>query len=291
MVDWLELYKDIGSFAKTELGRIAATVVTASVTTLIVKLLQKRARLVPDGPNASIDITHRRGNFVLAKNLVLVVAFVLIGTIWASKIAGAALSLAAVAGAMLIVSKEFLMNLLGSAMLAVSKPYRVGDFIEIDGFAGRVLDSNMVGTTIAETLEAHQLTGRTVSVPHALLLTKPVRNLTATGAFMINILPFALQPTEDLLENEEALLTAANKVCAPWLAEANEHLRRQESRELIDLPSAEPRVLIQMSNAKEYILALRYCCRPNDRVKVEQSLTRLYLRTRPVTPTQGPKAA
>jgi hypothetical protein len=279
MTDWLNLYQHLGVFAKTELGRIVATGVTAATTTLIVKFLQKRARLGPGEPG-TIDVARRRGNFVLAKNLVLMVAVVAIGTIWASKIAGAALSLAAVAGAVLIVSKEFLLNLIGSTMLAISKPYRVGDFIEIDGISGRVLDSDMLVTTLAEILEGNQLTGRTVSVPHALLLTKPVRNLTATGAYVINMLPVAIDPNSDIMAHEAALLRAANQVCEPWLLEADEHLKHQESRELVDLPSAEPKVLIQMTSAKECTLALRYCCRPNNRVKVEQALLRLYLKFR-----------
>lgn len=277
MTDWLNLYQHIGVFAKTELGRIFATAVIVATTTLVVKFLQRRARLGPGEPGA-IDVARRRGNFVLAKNLVLIVALVVVGTIWASKIAGAALSLAAVAGAALIVSKEFLLNLIGSTMLAISKPYRVGDFIDIDGVSGRVLDSDMLVTTLAETLEGHQLTGRTVSIPHSVLLTKPVRNLTATGAYVINMLPVAVDPSADIMAHEAALLRAANQVCEPWLHEADEHLKHQESRELVDLPSAEPKVLIQLTSAKEHVLALRYCCRPNNRVKVEQALLRAYLR-------------
>jgi small-conductance mechanosensitive channel len=280
MIDWIDLYKDLGVFAKTELGRITATLITAAATTLIVKLLQKRARLGTGDSNATVDVARRRGNFVLAKNLVLMTAVVIIGTVWASKIAGAALSLAAVAGAVLIVSKEFLMNLLGSAMLAISKPYRVGDFIEIDGMRGRVLDSDMLVTTIAETLEGHQITGRTASFPHSLLLVKSVRNLSATGNFMINIMTVAVHPNDDILAQEAALMRAASIVCSPWLARANEHLEHLESRELVDLPSAEPKVLIELNSAKEYTLALRYCCRPNERVKVEQAITRHYLRSK-----------
>lgn len=279
-MNWIELYADAAVFAKTELGRIFATCLTITVTTLAVKLFQSRARTGSAAPGATVDVARRRANFVLAKNLVLMAAVVLVGSIWASKIAGAALSLAAVAGAALIVSKEFLLNLIGSTMLAISKPYRVGDFIEIDSISGRVLDSDLLVTTIAETHQGHQLTGATVALPHSMLLTRPVRNLTATGAFMINLMPVAVHPNDDILAHEAALLKAAAIVCAPWMAEADQHLKRQESRELVDLPSAEPKVLIQLSSAKEYSLALRYCCRPNDRVKVEQALTRIYLRTR-----------
>lgn len=283
MTEWAHLYAEATIIGTTELGRIAATLIIAALTILGMKLVQKRARLASGSRLAAgttLDIGRHRRNFVLAKNMILVTAVVIVCTIWASKIAGAALSLAAVAGATLIVSKEFLANLLGGLMLAISKPYGIGDFIELEGISGRVVDSDMLVTTLAETMESHQLTGRTVSLPHSLLLVRPVRNLTATGNFMINIMSIAVHPNEDLLAQESALLKAAGTVCAPWMAEADEHLRRVASRDLIDLPTAEPRVLIKMRSAEEVTLALRYCCRPNDRVKVEQSMTRIYLRTR-----------
>lgn len=278
MIDWLELAAGVGAFAQTELGRIIATLLVAIVGAVVWRFLQKRARI---GSELPLDVSRRRGNLVLAKNLLIVVALVLAASIWATKIAGAALSLAAVAGAILLVSKEFLANALGSALLAISRPYRVGDFIQMGPTSGRVLDTDLMVTTIAETLEGHQLTGRTAVLPNSLLLTQPVKNLTATGAYMVNLLNVVVDPSEDLLTLEQALLRAAGEVCAPWLQEADRHLEHMESIELIDLPSSQPRVLMQFHSAREYTLALRYTCRPNDRVKVEQEILRRYLRYRP----------
>src|SRR5690606_35981094 len=149
------------------MGRIVATLVVIIVTSVLMKLLQRRARFSNLGPK---KLTRRRGRFVLLKNLLLFTAVIVIGTIWASKIAGAALSLAAVAGAMLIVSKEFLLNLLGTAALTISRPYRVGDFIEIDQIAGRVIDTDLLSTTLSGAQEGSQLTSRTAVIPHSLLL-------------------------------------------------------------------------------------------------------------------------
>ncbi|MEN3367253.1 MAG: hypothetical protein V7606_4527 [Burkholderiales bacterium] len=278
MIEWTELSAGVRSFAQTEFGRITATVLVTSIAAVIWRFLQMRARV---GSELPLDMARRRGNLVLAKNLLIVVALMLVASIWATKIAGAALSLAAVAGAILLVSKEFIANALGTAMLAISRPYRIGDFIQMGTTSGRVLDTDLMVTTIAETLEGHQLTGRTAVLPNSLLLTQPVRNLTATGAYMVNLLNVVVDPSEDLLALEQALLRAAGEVCAPWLEEADRHLEHMESIELIDLPSSQPRVLMQFHSAKDYTLALRYTCRPNDRVKVEQEILRKYLRYRP----------
>lgn len=279
------LIHELNAFTHTEMGRIIATVIAVIVTMMLMKVIQRRAQAPR---NAGMELAHRKGNFVLLKNLVLLAAVTVIGTIWASKIAGAALSLAAVAGALLIVSKEFLSNLLGTAFLTVSRLYRVGDFIEVDGISGRVIDTDLLSTTLSEAQEGSQMTSRTVALPHSLLLVKPVRNLTATGAYVVNLLKVSADVNDDLNLLESALLAAANEVCKPWLAEADEHLKLIETRELMDLPSATPRVILQLSSAREAILSLRYTCRPNDRVKVEQAILRRYLaKRRSASPETG----
>src|SRR5690606_28342146 len=155
--------------------------------------------------------------------------------------------------------------------------YRVGDFIEIDHISGRVIDTDLLATTLSEAQDGSQLTSRTAIIPHSLLLVKPVRNLTATGEFVVNLLRVGVDPAEDLAAREQVLLDAALEICKPWMAQADAHLQRIESRELMDLPSAEPRVIIQLNSAKEATLSLRYACRPNDKVKVEQKILRHYL--------------
>jgi small-conductance mechanosensitive channel len=277
MNNWDHLSGNSGALAPTDLGRVIATVLIIILGAVIGRFLQKRARL---RSLSSQDASRGRGNVVFIKNIVGGVSLALVAAIWATKIAGVALSLAAVAGAMLLVSKEFLANVLGSAMLAISRPYRIGDFIDMGEARGRVLDTDLMVTKIAETLEGHQLTGRIAVLPNSLLLTRPVKNLTATGAYMVNLLNVMVSPAEDLLSLEQALLRAAKEVCTPWLAEADQHLQYMESVELVDLPSAEPRVLVQLHSAKESTLSLRYACRPNDRVKVEQEILRKYLRYR-----------
>jgi small-conductance mechanosensitive channel len=271
------LISEFSVFTQTEMWRIVATLISVVVTMVLMKLVQRRARL---STISQTEVSRRRGNLVLLKNLLLFSALIVIGTIWASKIAGVALSLAAVAGALLIVSKEFLLNLLGTASLTISRLYRVGDFIEIEGIVGRVIDTDLLATTLSEALDGSQLTSRTVAIPHSILLVKPVRNLTATGEYVVNLLRVGAGTREDLIALEQILLEAANEVCQPWISQADAHLKRIESRDLMDLPSAEPRVIVQLQNEKEALLSLRYACRPNDRVKVEQKILRKYIARR-----------
>ncbi len=222
------------------------------------------------------DLRSRREQRVWSRNLILALTFFAVLGVWGSKLAGFALALTAVAGAAMIVSKDFLTNLLGTATLVASRPYRLDDYIEVAGVRGRVVGTSLLSTTLAETFDCNQLTGKTVTVPNAVLLTHPVRNETATGAFIVQIVRVSVDVASDLEQLEQCLLAAAGEVCEPWLDEAAAHLARIEARSLVDLPSAAPRVLLSLEDPKHARLALRFVCRANERVRVEQMILRRY---------------
>jgi small-conductance mechanosensitive channel len=260
------------AFAAFETGRVLASLAVLAASGGAVRLCTRIAQRGAGG------LRQRRGHLAWVRNLGIGLGAVALLFIWGSLIAGFALSLAAVAGAALIVSKEFLMNLLGFAMLALTRPYRIDDFVELAGVRGRVIGIGLVSTAIAETLEGNQLTGRTVSVPNSVLLTHPARNETATGHFIVQLVSVGAQPNSDLDALEKCLREAAHEVCQPWLDEAGRHLALIESRSFVDLPSPAPRVLLNLSDGRHPMLALRYVCRVEERVKVEQDILRRYWR-------------
>lgn len=265
------LLEPLLSFSETPRIALTAAVLAAGwfATRVISRVLAR---------STNGDLRSRREQRIWSRNLVLALTFFAVLGVWGSKLAGFALALTAVAGAALIVSKDFLTNLLGTATLVATRPYRLDDFIEVAGVRGRVVGTSLLSTTLAETFDSNQLTGKTVTIPNAALLTHPVRNETATGNFIVQIVRVAADVESDLDELEQCLLAAAGEVCDPWLEEAAAHLARIEARSLIDLPSAAPRVLLSLDDPKHAKLALRYVCRTNERVRVEQMILRRYWR-------------
>lgn len=273
----------IHTFAQAEVFRLVMTIAIGVVVWLLLGFVQrKHTRL-----DSTMDMSERRQRTVLARNVVILVAIGAVISLWSTRIAGFALSLAAVAGAMLIVSKEAISNLLGFGMMTVIRPYMVGDFIEITGHRGRVVDVHPMGTTLLEMREGNQITGQTVVIPNSLLLTQAVRNLSATGKYVIFLLPIRVRHKENVDAHEQVLLEAAAEVISPWREAADEHFTRLENIRNVDLPSAEPRVIVEIKHENFFVLSLRYCCVPNQRVKTEQEILRIYLRNRP-EPVEGP---
>lgn len=279
------IYDYIHGFAISEISRLALT--SAVLLLMPLSLRFGRQHLA----SREGTLSERRERMSIWRNVTLLVGFVTIFAVWSTRLTGFALSMAAVAGAVLIVSKEALMNVLGFINLTVTKPFGFGDYIEIGTSQGRVVDINAMSTTVVETHQGHQVTGATIVIPNSLVITQPVRNLSVTGKFVVNLLWVRLTRSADILKHEAALLAAADVVCCAWKQEADEHLTRLENDRHVDLPSAAARVIIEMHDGKFADLTLRYPCRPNDRVKVEQEILRLYLEmTSNLNPTEPEEA-
>lgn len=259
-------------FYATELGRIAATAIAMAIGFALPRLWVRYLLVKGAGRSAA----HNREKLVYARNIFWVVVFITIAGIWASKIAGIVLSLAAVAGAILLVSKELLMCALGYGYLAFSRAFRVGDFVELGPHHGRVIDVDIFSTTLAETGSAHQLTGKTITVPNSLMLSQPVRNSSATGEYIVNLMPILVPFDTDLDLAERCALEAAQQVTSDWQIAAQAHLEHIEGVAFVDLPSSRPKVLWQPYDAKAHSMVIRFGCPMMQRVTAEQDIFRRF---------------
>ncbi len=142
-----------------------------------VEMLRRSKRL--DGEARRIFINSiRNGSHVL-------IAILLI-TIWMPELHNFALSIAAFLAALILVTREFLQCLTGSLYHLSTKPFSVGDWVQVGSFSGEVVAIHILSTRLYELDIAHGhygFTGKTLIVPNSLLVTGVVKNLNFTRRF------------------------------------------------------------------------------------------------------------
>ena len=104
-------------------------------------LLSAHFRSHPD-----LSIENKRRSLVVSRNITMLLLLFGLAMIWAAQIQTLALSMFAVAAAIVVATKELIMCLSGSILRSVTKQYSIGDYIEINGLRGRVVDINMLNT-------------------------------------------------------------------------------------------------------------------------------------------------
>ncbi|GAK84261.1 small-conductance mechanosensitive channel [Vibrio ponticus] len=98
--------------------------------------------------------------------------------LWQSEINEFALSLTAIAVAVVVASKEIILCFTGSIQRASSRSFRIGDWIEVGKLCGEVIEHNMMATVIQEIDLYHgqyHFTGKTATLPNSMFFTYPVK--------------------------------------------------------------------------------------------------------------------
>lgn len=264
----------LSELSQDSFGRLLLSLMTIFVGVtlyhILIRLLVFRAK--------TTQLDKNRHKLVLVKNMVVLMCIVVIFFTWSPSLTHLALSLAAVAGAVLIVFKELILCWVGYFLINVARLYRVGDYIELNGLLGRVIDISAFSTSIAEEGGGHQLTGKTVNVPNSMVLAYATKNISATGKFIINLFRISVPFDVDFEAADKAALLAAQEISHLWHEEAGIEFERIEAVEFLNLPSAKPKIIWEPHDTKQHYLHIRFTCPIESRVAAEQECFRKFWR-------------
>ena len=227
-----------------------------------------------------LDTENRRRWIVNLRNTLVMVFMIGVILIWAPQLNSFAVSLMAIALALVLATKEILACASGALLRIVTNAYGVGDRIEIAGVRGNVLDFNLLTTTLLEIgpgQTSHQYTGRAMVIPNSLLLNHTVTNESYTKKFIVHVITVRLTRDDDWQFAEQVLLEAANEECASYIEEARRYMKKLERKNWLDAPSVEPRVTIQIPEANRINLLLRVPAPSHRPSRTEQAILRRFL--------------
>ncbi|SDY94462.1 mechanosensitive ion channel family protein [Citreimonas salinaria] len=201
---------------------------------IVVKLIRLRSDLPPHVLRRWIATSRNVFLFLLLLGLVL---------IWAPQLRTFALSLAAVAVAIVVATKEMILCLSGSLMRASTRAFAVGDWIEVSGVRGEVVDHTLLGTTIQEFQpNSFHYTGRTTVVPNSVFFTAPIRNLTVVRDYTFHSFAITTEADIDLPSHEPQIASIVERHYGPLREEAERANARIERRSGVDILDPESRI-------------------------------------------------
>nr|WP_314592615.1 mechanosensitive ion channel family protein [uncultured Neisseria sp.] len=240
-------------------------------------LLSAHFRSHPD-----LSIENKRRSLVVSRNITMLLLFFGLAMIWAAQIQTLALSMFAVAAAIVVATKELIMCLSGSILRSVTKQYSIGDYIEINGLRGRVVDINMLNTLmmqIGPNPLIGQLSGKTLSFPNSLLLSHPVRRDNILGDYVIHTVEIPVPIHLDSDEIIGRLKGVLEPLCEPYVPAIKQHLENVQTQKLFITPAAQPRVSRVPHDDKVYNIIVRFASPVAKRLEIQQAVLDEFLRT------------
>lgn len=222
---------------------------------------------------ASVEL--RRKWIVQTRNGLILLFLLGLLMIWGEELRTLALSVVAIAMAIVLATKELILCVTGSILKSGAGSFDIGDRIQIKDFRGDVIDQNLLATTIMEVGPGkltHQRTGRMTVIPNSMFLSEPVINESFTNNYVLHVFTVPFKRDDDWKGAQKALLESADKYCSDSLEEIRDYMKKVSQQRGLDVPSVDPRVTISMPVAGEVHLVVRIPSKASEKSYIEQSI-------------------
>lgn len=194
-------------------------------------------------------------------NATTVLILITLVFIWAPQLHTFALSLTAVAVAIVITTKELLMCLTGGFLRASSKPFSVGDWIKVDNVTGEVMRITAMTTSIEEIDTAektYQFTGCTIQIPNSKFLTANVENKNFLKDYVYQDVPIIVQYADlDPVILMKKLQAITTEHASAHLDDAIQFNKRVEKKSAVDFADADPQYFLKNTEIGHNIYIVR----------------------------------
>ncbi|MGC9460203.1 mechanosensitive ion channel family protein [Vibrio genomosp. F10] len=245
---------------------------------LILLLIIMIRRLILSGIRGDdLFLSEEQRNWMSrTKNGAFAAFVILIFMLWQSEIAEFALSVTAIAVAIVVASKEIILCFTGSIQRASSRSFRIGDWIEVGKISGEVIEHNLMATVIQE-IDLHHgqyhYTGKTATLPNSMFFTFPVKNLNFMKRYVYHSFSIVVQDFVNLYPMIEGLTEKVDEHCLDFIEVARRYNIVIEKRAGVDLPGPEPHIHISsMPTGEQSVHYMIFC--PTERASHLEQLIR-----------------
>jgi hypothetical protein len=239
--------------------------IALTIKFMLVKWCRRRAKSKGDDKR---DLINNVKNFINVALIVLLLA------IWAPEIQNFALSIAAFAVAIVIATRELIQCVIGFFYLMSTRPFRIGDWIEVENHIGEVTETDWIKTTLLEVdLKAYQYTGKTLFIPNNKFFAIPIKNYNflkryASHQFSItrnqSVNPYIFMPQ---------LLAKAQEYCSDFVDVGTRYNHMIERRLDVKIAGPAPDISVSTTNVGDTVVSFTLFCPTNRAAELEQALT------------------
>lgn len=225
--------------------------------------------------NTGILTERQRQWITRVKNLTWSMIFIGLISIWWTELSQFAFSIAAVAVALVIATKELILCFSGALMRAGSGMFSINDWIEVGQYRGEVIDYSIFSTTLQELDKApnhYTFTGKTIVVPNSLFLSTPVKNLNFSKRYVFHSFNIIIESTLYTPTICDQIIQQIDMLSVDFIEVAKRYNAYIEKHTGVDFPGPEPRVILSTNEYAKHILTIIFFCPTEKATELEQKV-------------------
>ncbi|TDF36323.1 mechanosensitive ion channel family protein [Alteromonadaceae bacterium M269] len=236
---------------------------------ILVKWVRKRAKAKDEDRR---DLVNNIKNFL---NFLLVV---LLFAMWAGELQNFALSIAAFSVALVLATRELIQCIIGFFYLMSTRPFRIGDWIQVGEVVGEVSETDWIKTTLLEIdMHNYQYSGKTAFIPNNKLITSSITNLNFLKRYINHRFTLVRDQSVNPFLFIDELLEKAQVHCGDFQDVASRYNHLIERRLDVNIAGPEPHMSIGTSELGDTKIDVIIFC-PTERAnEIEQLITKDFM--------------
>lgn len=217
-------------------------------------------------------ISHNIKHFI---NFVMVLLLLFI---WSTEIQNFALSIAAFAVAIVLATREFIQCVIGFFYLVTTRPFRIGDWIQVGEYYGEVAETDWIKTTMHEIdMHTYQFTRKTIYIPNNKLITSPIKNLNFVKRFATHRFTIVRKESFNPYPIYETLTDKAKLYCEEFQELASRYNSIIERKLDAKISGPEPEIHFGTNDLGEFRASFTLFCPTEKALEIEHKLTECFM--------------
>lgn len=223
-------------------------------------------------------IHNERTRYIFRRTIhytAIILGMVILARLWLTGVQSLLTFFGLIAAGITISLKEPIQNLFAWFTIIIWRElFRLGDRVEVGGYAGDVVDMGIFYFTLMEIgnwVDAEQSTGRILKVPNALVITHAVANYSRGLKHIWNEIPILVSGESDWKKAKAILQDIAE---THGERPNHDHRRsfRENTEEFIVTPTLTPTVYTRIAE-HGVLLTIRHLCEPKHRRDIEKNIS------------------
>ncbi len=223
------------------------------------------------------NLTNKRQRYSWRKNvsyIIGVISLLCLGAIWFEGLQSIGTFLGLFAAGLAIALRGPLTDIAAWIYIAIRKPFKIGDRIQIGENKGDIIDLRLFKFTILEIgnwVQADQSTGRIIHMPNHKVFSEPLANYTGDFEFIWNELHILVTFDSDWKKAKIKLQEIADHHLKDFIDHAESQVRRASKSYLIHYKYLTPIVYTDVKESG-IDLTIRHLCDPRQRRGIQQAI-------------------
>ena len=217
---------------------------------------------------------NKRFKINMVNNVFTILMIIVIFNIWSEEIQKFAFSIAAFIVAIVLATREFIQCFIGFVYIISSRPFRVGDWVQVGTYYGEVHSTDWAKLTLLEVdKDDYQYTGKTLYLPNSQLITSVIKNLNFLKRYAMHHFTIVRDDSVNPFIFLEELHEKASLYCSDFKDVAIRYNQLIESRLDINIAGPEPHIQIATSDIGDTQVFFTIFCPTDKALEIEQKLT------------------